>query len=234
MPYTGASDPCKHVLNDTATSEQIKQYSDLVRKGESPCHLMFCPLCHVAPDHFKRHDKRRRKFLVIVEQVTHVVIGLLTCWKCPGCGTCFTGYPPFALPYKRYTLPTICAFSRRYVENDSMTYRKLIQQNPIGTLQPCYDRECQLNHSTIHRWIGTLGQFDTIIRKAQDLILQADPASTVCRDLAGLTVACRKYTSERRKMLLLACRRLLDLEKRFCRLFDVSIFHNLATKCAYR
>jgi len=234
MPYTGVSDPCKLFLNDTATSEQIKQYSELVQQGENQCHLQFCPQCHVTPEHFKRHAKRQRKFLVIVEQVAHVVIGLLTCWKCPGCSTCFTGYPPFALPYKRYTLPTICAFSQRYVANDSMTYRKLIQQNPIGSLQIGNAAEWQLDHSTIHRWIGTLGQFDTIIRKAQDLILQADPASTLCRDLAALTVAPRKHTSEWRKTLLLGCRRLLDLEKRFFRLFDVSIFHNLATKCAYR
>jgi hypothetical protein len=234
MPYTGASDSCKYLLNDTATSDQINQYSDQVRRSKNPCHLPSCPLCQVTPEHFKRHDKRQRQFLVIVEQFVHVEIGLLTCWKCPGCGKCFTGYPPFALPYKRYTLPTICAFSRRYVENDSMTYRKLIQQNPIGSLQIGNAAEWQLDHSTVHRWIGTLGQYETITRKAQDLILQANPASTVCRDLAGLTVACRKYTSQWRKTLLLACRRLLDLEKRFCRLFDVSIFHNLATKCAYR
>jgi hypothetical protein len=234
MPYTEASDPCKYLLNDSATSEQINQYSDQVRKGENPCHLQFCPLCQLDSEHFNRHDKRQRKFLVIVEQVAHVVIGLLTCWKCPGCNACFTGYPPFALPYKRYTLPTICAFSLRYVENDSMTYRKLVQQNPIGSLQIGNAAEWQLDHSTVHRWIGALGQFDTTTRKAQDLILQANPASTVCRELAGLTVACRKYTSQWRKTLLLACRRLLVLEKRFCRLFDVSIFHNLATKCAYR
>lgn len=234
MPYTGASDPCKHLLNDTATSEQINQYSDQVRKGENPCHLPFCPLCQSDSEHFKRHDKRKRKFLVIVEQVAHVVIGLLTCWKCQGCGICFTGYPAFALPYKRYTLPTICAFSRRYAENDSITYRKLIQQSPIGSPQISNAAEWQLDHSTVHRWIDSLGQFDTTTRKAQDLILQADPASTVCRDLACLTVSCRKYTSEKRKTLLLACRRLLDLEKRFYRLFDISIFHNLATKCAYR
>ena len=234
MPYTGASDSCKYLLNDTATSDQINQYSDQVRRSKNPCHLPSCPLCQVTPEHFKRHDKRQRQFLVIVEQFVHVVIGLLTCWKCQGCGKCFTGYPCFALPYKRYTLPTICSFTQRYVESDSMTYRKLIQQNPIGSSQICSSAEWQLDHSTIHRWIGTLGQYDTITRKAQDLILQADPSSTICRDLAGLTVACRKYTSEKRKTLLLACRRLLDLEKRFCRLFDVSIFHNLATKCAYR
>ena len=234
MSYTGASNSCKLFLNDSVTSEQINRYSEQVRRGENPCHLQSCPQCPVVSEHFKRHDKRQRKFLVVVGQLAQVVIGLLTCWKCPGCGKCFTGYPFFALPYKRYTLPTICAFSRRYVENDSMTYRKLIQQNPIGSPQICNSREWQLDHSTIHRWIGTLGQYDTITRKAQDLILQADPASTVCRDLAGLTIACRKYANEKRKSLLLACRRLLELEKRFCHLFDVSIFHNLATRCAYR
>ena len=111
-----------------------------------------------------------------------------------------------------------------------MTYRKLIEKTPSAYPQYAIIRNGNLIMSTIHRWIGTLGQFDAITRKAQDLILQADPASTICRDLAGLTVACRKYSSERRKSLLLACRRLLELEKRFCRLFDVSIFHNLATK----
>jgi hypothetical protein len=78
-----------------------------------------------------------------------------------------------------------------------------------------------------------LGQFNTTTRKAQDFILQADPTSTVCRHLAGVRVAPRKHTSEKRKTLLLACRRLLEIERRFCRLFDVSIFHYLATTCAY-
>ena len=157
----------------------------------------------------------------------------MTCWKCPGCGKCFTGYPPFALPYKRYTLPTICYFTQRYVENDSISYRKLTQQAQIGSLQICNPQEWQFHHTTIHRWISTLGRFNTITRKAQDFILQADPASTVCRDLAGVGVSPRKHVSEKRKTLLLACRRLLEIERRFCRLFDVSIFHYLATTCAY-
>lgn len=234
MLYNKVSDSDKLFLNDTATAEQIERYSEQVRRSQNPCQLQSCPRCQATPEHFKRHDKKRRKFFVIVTQLVDVVIGLLTCWKCPGCGKCFTGYPPFALPYKRYTLPTLCSLSQRYVENDSMTYRRLIQQNPVGSPQICSDAEWQLDHSTIHRWISALGRFDTITRKALDFILQADPASTVCRDLAGLTVAPRKHTSEKRKTLLLACRRLLTLEKHFCRLFDVSIFHNLATTCAYR
>ena len=231
MPYNEISHPNKLFLNDTATSEQINWYTEQVRRSQNPCHLPPCPQCQATA--FKRHDKRRRKFLVIVEQLINEVFGLLTCWKCPGCGRCFTGYPPFALPYKRYTLPTICYFTQRYVQNDSISYRKLTQQAQIGSPQICNPQEWQFHHTTIHRWIGTLGRFNTITRKAQDFILQADPASTVCRDLAGVKVSPRKHTSEKRKTLLLACRRLLEIERRFYRLFDVSIFHFLATTCAY-
>lgn len=233
MHYTKASDSGKHLLKETATTEEIEYYREQVRRSQNPCQMKSCPRCQATPKYFKRHDKRRRKFLVIVEQFVEVVKGLLTLWKCPCCGKYFTGYPPFALPNKRYTLPTICSLSQRYVENDSMTYRKLIQQNPVGLPRTGNALERQLDHVTIHRWISTLGRFDAVVRNALDFILQADPASTVCRDLAGLTVARRKHTSEKRKTLLLACRRLLELEKRFCRLFDVSIFHNLAPKYAY-
>jgi len=69
--------------------------------------------------------------------------------------------------------------------------------------------------------------------KAQDFILQVEPASSICRDLAGLTVPARKYFNQSRKNLLLACRMLMEIEKRFFRLFSVSIFHQLATNCAY-
>jgi hypothetical protein len=233
MPYTELSDPDNLFLNNTATSEQINWYTEQVRRSQNPCHLPSCPRCQTTAEHFKRHDKRQRIFLVIVEQLIKEVIGLLTCWKCPGCGKCFTGYPPFALPYKRYTLPTICYFSQRYVENDSISYRLLTQQTQIGSPQICGPQEWQFHHTTLHRWISTLGQFNTTTRKAQDFILQADPTSTVCRHLAGVRVAPRKHTSEKRKTLLLACRRLLDIERRFCCLFDVSIFHYLATTCAY-
>jgi hypothetical protein len=140
------------------------------------------------------------------------------------------GYPPFAMPYKRYTIPIICAFSQRYVENDAMTYRNLIEETPLLS-STC--PEWELSHSTIHRWISTLGGLNTTMSKAQDFILQVEPASTICRDLAGLTVPARKYLSESRKSLLLACRRLMEIEKHFFRLFGVSIFHQLATDCAY-
>ena len=39
--------------------------------------------------------------------LVYIVIGLLIRWKCPGFSKTFTQYPWFAVPYKRYTLPTI-------------------------------------------------------------------------------------------------------------------------------
>ena len=231
MHYTGNSDSNKPLFNISATTEEINQHSEQVRRSQNPCPARVCPKCHEKSDYFIRHDKKNRKFQVVIEQVIHVVICLLTLWKCPVCGKCFMGYPPFAMPYKRYTIPTICIFAQWYVENDAMTYRNLIQETPLlGSTYP----EWELSHSSIHRWISTLGQLNTTMAKAQDFILQKDPVSTICRDLAGLTVACRKHVSEARKTLLLACRKIVEIEKQFSRLFGVSIFHQLATNCAYR
>jgi hypothetical protein len=231
MHYTGNSDSNKPLFNISATTEEINQHSEQVRRSQNPCPARVCPKCQKKSDNFLRHDKKNRKFQVVIEQVIHVVICLLTLWKCPECGKCFMGYPPFAMPYKRYTIPTICIFTQWYVENDAMTYRNLIQETPL--LSSTYP-EWELSHSSIHRWISTLGQLNTTMAKAQDFILQKDPVSTICRDLAGLTVACRKHVSEARKTLLLACRKIVEIEKQFSRLFGVSIFHQLATNCAYR
>ena len=131
MHYTGASDSDKPLFKSSATTEEIIQHREQVRRSQNPCPVRICPKCHEKSDSFIRYDKKNRKFRVVIEQVIHVVLGLLTCWKCPECGKCFMGYPPFAIPYKRYTIPTICAFSQRYVENDAMTYRNLIEETPL-------------------------------------------------------------------------------------------------------
>lgn len=234
MHYNQSKEPHKHFLIDSATKEQIERHSEKVRRSQTGCHLPPCPRCNVNPDQFRRHDKRKRQFFLIVEQLLEVVIGLLTRWKCPGCGKSFTDYPAFALPYKRYTLPTISFFSQKYSTNDEMSYRKLIRERPVGYAlleDKIVDR--QLDHATIHRWIGTLGGFENIVGKAQDLILQADPASSICRDLLSLPVSERKYRSPQRKGRLLCSLRLFTLERFYRLLFSVSIFPNLATRCAF-
>jgi len=230
MNHTGVCDINNPLFNISASICEISEYSEKVRRNENPFPVCCCPKCQAKPDFFIPHDKKTRKFRVIIDQVIHIENGLLTMWKCPECGKCFMGYPPFAMPYKRYTVPTIRAFTQRYVEDDAMTYRRLINETPIlSSTSP----EWELNHSTIHRWVSTLGWMDQTVAIAQDLVLQKDPASTICRELAGLTIPARKYIRETRKNLLLTCRRLVKIEKQFFSLFHVSVFHQLATGCAY-
>lgn len=229
MDYTRSLFDCKYFERQTATVGQIEKHSEKVVKGEIPCNLPHCSRCGVEPGYFKRHENRRRQFYAIVEQIVEKVMGLLVRWKCPGCGKTFTAYPDFALPYKRYTLPTIMIFCGEYVNDDRMSYRKLIQKTPIGYPES----ENQLDHTTVFRWTGTFGCLTEIISKGQDLVLQKNPASDICRDLANLSVHPGKYRSVARKNELLRCRRLLGIEKIYRHLFDISIFPNLATQCGY-
>ncbi len=226
MNYTGKFSDIKH-LHDLAAGliDQIEQYSEKVRKGRVKCHLSECRHCKTISKYFKRHEARQRRFYVPLDQFVKVIFGLLVRWKCPGCEKTFTDYPEFALPYKRYTLPMITAYSHHYVNDDEITYRGLLNKMPIG--YP--DSEKHMEFSTVHRWISTLGDYTAITRKAQDLILQQDPGSTVCRESANLSVYPFKYRSSLRKQLLIQCRRLLKLENLYQTIFDVSIFPNLAT-----
>lgn len=149
MHYNPSKEPHKPFFIDSATREQIDQHSEQVRRSQTSCHLPPCPQCNLNPDHFRRHDKRKRQFFLIVEQIVELVIGLLSRWKCPGCGKSFTDYPAFALPYKRYTLPTISFFSQKYVSNDEMSYRKLLQETPVGyEFQEGEITDHQLDHTT--------------------------------------------------------------------------------------
>lgn len=229
MDYTESGVDCKHLCKHTATVEQIESHTEKVRKGETVCNLPPCPVCKSEPQRFKPHEKRGRQFYVIVDQIVKTVLGLLMRWKCPECGKSFTAYPDFALPYKRYTLPTIMAHCGGYTENERVTYRDLVQNSSLGYPE-C---EKQLYHTTVFRWTGTLGGFAGIIAKAQDVILQAKPMSTICRDLANLSVNPKKYRSDARKQALSRCRRLLGAEKNFRAVFGISIFPDLATECRY-
>ena len=226
MDYTQPSDTIKPIVNISATIEEINQHSEQVLKGENSCPVSICPKCGAKSNNFKHREAKPRIFYVLIEQVIQIVNAFLTLWKCPECKKCFMGYPPFAVTYKRYTTATICEFSRRYVENDAMSYRGVINETALlSETKP----EWELSHTTIHRWITTLGRLDTTLAKAQDLIMQANPLSTISRDLAAVGIACRKYTSDARKSLLLTCRKILKTGTWFCRQqFGVSIFYHLA------
>lgn len=227
--YTGTTAKIKRFCELSTITDQINEYSQRVRAGQIECNLPPCSRCKQGSDSFKRHEARQRIFYTLIEQIITKIFGLLIRWECPVCGKTFTGYPGFILPYKRYVLPVIMAYGSQYTENEQSTYRNILQKNPAGYQKS----EQQLDHSTIHRWISSLGSLTQILRKAQDLILQAKPESTICRDLAALSIPSKKYRKKQRAGVLLRARQLFSLEGLYRLIFNTSIFPNLATACSF-
>lgn len=225
---------------NSATRSQIEKYRDDVLRNKIRCELPRCPVCDTLPDLFTRHQARPRKFYILCETLVQTVLCLVIRWRCPGCRKTFTQQPPFAFPRKRYTGQTILGFSACYVEDGAATYRTTVSdEEGISIFHPLSaegesTRYKNLAHSTPHRWITTLSGLKQILRDAQDLILQKNPASTVCRDLAAIEVCARKYVKADRQSVLRRCRQILHLEVQFRATFGASIFPFFATNCAWR
>ena len=232
MIYHNKTDTRKFFLEDSVTQQEIKDYKRKVESNQVPCILPECSRCKVSSKDFTIHERRKRIFYVIVEQIINVTHCLLIRWKCPKCKKTFTQYPWFALPYKRYTLPTITFYSSSYVEDEKTTYRNLTEKN-FAAHEVSEDTGSGLEHSTIHRWISTIGNYPEIIRIAQQLIIEKNPCSSIARDVANLSICVKKYLSDPRKNKLISCRGLLLVEKIYKKIFDVSIFPYLATKAGY-
>ena len=216
----------------TATLEDIKTHQEKVEKDKiTPDNLDPCPRCSVESMFFKIHAYRERRFLILIEMLIKAAYCNLVRFKCPGCGKTFTHYPDFAIPHKHYTRPTITGFSARYIDSDDMTYQ---QAAMVDNSVPGYPQsDGTLAPSTIHRWITTLGRFTQTCRTALILLLQENPASSICRDLARLTVQKRKCKTDQRKKQLIGCRQLLIIETFFQATFKTSIFTKLATHCGF-
>jgi hypothetical protein len=216
----------------TATLEDIKAYQQKVEKDKITAHnLPPCLRCSVDSSFFKIHAFRERRFLIIVEMFIKAVFCTLIRFKCPGCGKTFTFYPDFAIPHKHYTRQSITGFCARYVESEDMTYRQAVM---VDNGTPGYPQnDGTLAPSTIHRWITTLGRFPQTGRAALILLLQQNPVSSICRDLARLMIPQRKYKTHARKKQLIGCRQLLIIEAFFQATFKTSIFTKLAMCCAF-
>jgi hypothetical protein len=216
----------------TATPEDIKAHQEKVEKNEiTPHSLPPCPRCTVEPDFFKIHAYRERRFLIIIEMIIKAAFCTLVRFVCPGCGKTFTHYPDFAIPHKHYTRQAMIGFSANYLEADDMAYRKAVM---VDNEAPGYPNgDCTLAPSTIHRWITTLGGYTQTCREALCLVLQENPVSGICRDLARLSVPRRKYRTEHRRKRLIRCRHLLWIEVIFQSVFKTSIFTKLATRCTF-
>jgi hypothetical protein len=116
-----------------------------------------------------------------------------------------------------------------------MTYQLavMVDNSAPGYPQSDSTEAPTLAPTTIHRWITTLGRFTQTCRTALSLLLQQNPALNICRDLARLTVAQRKYKTKQRKKQLIGCRQLIIIEAFFQATFKKSIFTKLATRCAF-
>jgi hypothetical protein len=216
----------------TATLEDIKAYQEKVEKDKiTPHNLPPCPRCRLDSSFFKIHAYRERRFLIIVEMLIKAAFCSLIRFRCPGCGKSFTFYPDFAIPHKHYTRQSVMGFSANYLESDDMTYQQAVM---VDNCAPGYPQtDSTLAPSTIHRWITTLGRLTNTCRRALLLLLQENPISSICRDLARIIIPQRKFRTHHRKNQLIGCRQLLMIEAIFNATFNTSIFTKLATRCAF-
>jgi hypothetical protein len=218
-------------MSPTATYEAIKAYQDQVEKNKiTPERLPPCPRCNVESIFFKIHAYRERRFLIIVEMIINAVLCSLVRFKCPGCGKTITFYPDFAIPYKHYTRQTVLGFATAYLKADT-TYEQAVM---VENSAPGYpNSDATLAPSSIHRWITHLARYTETSRMALQLLLQENPASHICRDLAQLNPSGRKFRSERRKQQLISCQGLAMIENFFQETFELSIFTKLARACGF-
>jgi hypothetical protein len=216
----------------TATLQDIKAYQEKVEKDKiTPHNLPPCPRCSLDSSFFKIHAYRERRFLIIVEMLIKAAFCSLIRFRCPGCGKSFTFYPDFAVPHKHYTRQSLMGFSANYLESDHMTYQ---QAGMVDNSTPGYPQtESTLAPSTIHRWITPLGRLTSTCRAALLLLLQENPLSSICRDLARIVIPQKKFKTHHRKNQLIGCRQLLMIEAIFKATFNHSIFTKLATHCAF-
>jgi len=216
----------------SATLDDIKTHQQRVEKDKiTPDNLPPCPRCNVESIYFKIHAYRERRFLILIEMLIKAAYCSLVRFNCPGCGKTFTHYPDFAIPHKHYTRPTIMGFSAKYVESEDMTYLEAVM---VENSVPGYpESDCTLAPTTIHRWITTLDCFTQICRTALTLLMQENPLSSICRDLARLVIPQRKYKTNHRRKQLIGCRQFVIIEAFFQATFNTSIFTKLAIHCSF-
>jgi hypothetical protein len=215
--------------------EEIHAHTQAVASGTVPCDVTTCLRCGKRPAAFCLHDRRKRIFLVILDRLVHEILSLLPRWKCPLCERTFTTYPAFAVPRKRYVRKEIIRFSERYVSEDRTSYRKAATEQGLPVFYDGGEEgkidERQFAHTTLHRWFPFLGSLKRTARDALRLIREKTPCSEIFRKI--LPVPPWKYRSEERREILIASRRLLQVEAEFRALFENSLFPRFATACRW-
>ena len=165
----------------------------------------------------------------------HLVPGYLPRFECSACGRTFTDYPPFALPYKRYTTPSILDRAKRFFQGRGTSYRRAMWVDRQRIVYAPHDGEedlRQLSHTTLWRWVGWLGGASDLLAAGLKLIRDKDPGADLFRRLYPIDP--RRYRSEERRQVLQDAARLLDVAGEFERLFDTSFFPDFATGPGFR
>ena len=210
--------------------EKIEAHKQAILSNKMPEDLTSCPHCNQSPPAFKPHDVRPRLLYVILDSVISHVRILIERFKCTLCKQTFSYYPVFVLPYKRYTKDTILQLSRRYVEDDTMTYQKAVQEDGASIAHESTDEatERYLSGSTVHRWLSWIGSLKGAFRNALSLIKERSPSSHIFRKIRP--IAPKKCRSEKRQKLLDRCIRLFNAEDEYTALFSRTIFPRFAIK----
>lgn len=241
-----------HVVEASSIVEEIRAYRDAVVHDRVRPGLGQCPQCQCESregERFRRHEARDRWFWVVVDSMVQRVLSLITRWKCVHCQGTFTLYPRFALPQKRYVLTELWPRAQRYVKEDGVSYRQAATTNgrPVfherdeseditrdsSEEDRVQERVPALAHTTVYRWVTTLGQLPNAVRQAGEWIRQRQPETRLFRDLAGVRIHPGKYRSDGRGRILQACRALGLTEAAYTSIFGVSIFPHLATSCGW-
>lgn len=212
--------------------QKVKEYGQQILSSSYLCLYSECPKCNQEVDSFKRHEIRPRIFQILGQNEVVRVRSLISRWKCLVCGKTITYYPEFALPYKRYVLPSIMDRCKVYLEDDSQTYRRAVTSDnaefyhhhkPEDRDQPV------LAHSSLHRWITSLSGLVQTMRSALEHIKQKAPHTGIFRKMAALRIPGKKFRSPHREKQLLRCCKILWVQDEFTRIFSTSIFPKFAT-----
>jgi hypothetical protein len=215
--------------------DEIQRHTDSVLSRNDACPFTDCPVCHQRPAGFSRHDVRRRSLLCVIEGIVSKLVTFLVRWLCPLCSRTFTVYPRFMLRYKRYVADTVLDKSTTYVGDHAASYRGTIKEGPLPI---AYDATAgspddgrQLAHSTLHRWLTTLGGLRETLRNAFAALKAACPGTNVFRVVP--VIAPRKYRSQPRRLRLQTAATLLRVDREFTAAFTASVFPRFATRCGW-
>ena len=231
MTYHNIAETNNEIIYKSATIEEIEEYSQKVINNELECNLNNCPICNTKPSFYKRHAKRKRRLYILVNQLVEVVIAYFMRWKCTNCGKTFVQYPDFAIPFKRYTLLTILSYCKQYIENDELSYEKISSLTPIEyKVQNNELNTKELYHSTIHRWINTLGSYTKMISDSYSFLSEKYSSWNITKDF---DIPKKKYRNDFQQIVLINCKKLLYLENIYKKKLGFSIFPNPATKYAF-